>query len=98
MKFRHLNCIVVFNKDKDKVLFCKRMKEPYKGMYNFVGGKLEAGETSDAAAYRELYEETGIDAEHIELYRLTDLTYYQQEFVLEIYVGMLRQDIDLRED
>ena len=37
MKFRHLNCIVVFNKDKDKVLFCKRMKEPYKGMYNFVG-------------------------------------------------------------
>ena len=98
MEFKHLNCIVVFNKDKDKVLFCKRVKDPYKGMYNFVGGKLEDGETSEAAAYRELYEETGIDAEHIKLYRLMDLTYYQQRFVLEIYVGMLRQDIELREE
>ena len=98
MEFKHLNCIVVFNKDKDKVLFCKRVKDPYKGMYNFVGGKLEEGENSEAAAYRELYEETGIDTEHIKLYRLMDLTYYQQQFVLEIYVGMLRQDIELSEE
>ena len=35
-------------------------KEPYKGMYNFVGGKVEEGETNDEAAYRELFEETGI--------------------------------------
>ena len=27
-----------------------------------------------------------------------DLTYYQQAFVLEIYVGMLRADIELREE
>ena len=98
MELKHLNCIVVFNKDKDKVLFCKRMKDPYKGMYNFVGGKLEAGETSEAGAYRELYEETGIGMEQIELYRLMDLTYYLQGFVLEIYVGMLHEDPELREE
>ena len=98
MELKHLNCIVVFNKDKDKVLFCKRMKDPYKGMYNFVGGKLEEGETSEAAAYRELYEETGISAEQIKLYRLMDLTYYLQGFVLEIYVGMLHEDPALREE
>ena len=98
MELKHLNCIVVFNKDKDKVLFCKRMKDPYKGMYNFVGGKLEEGETSEAAAYRELYEETGISAEQIKLYRLMDLTYYLQGFVLEIYVGMLHEDPELREE
>ncbi len=34
---KKLNLIVVFNKDLDKVLFCIRAKEPYKGMYNFVG-------------------------------------------------------------
>ena len=38
---RKLNLIVVFSKDLNKVLFCIRAKEPYKGMYNFVGGKVE---------------------------------------------------------
>ncbi len=33
---RKLNLIVVFNTNMDKVLFCIRAKEPYKGMYNFV--------------------------------------------------------------
>ena len=57
---RKLNLIVVFNKDLSKGLFCIRAKEPYKGKYNFVGGKVEEGETNDEAAYRELFEETGI--------------------------------------
>ena len=55
-----MNCIVVFNKDKDKVLLKKKKKEPFKGRLNFVGGKVEPGETSEEAAYRELQEETGL--------------------------------------
>ena len=31
-----MNAIVVFSKAKDKLLFCKRRKEPFKGLYNFV--------------------------------------------------------------
>ena len=38
---RKLNLIVVFDKSLNKVLFCIRAKEPYKGLYNFVGGKVE---------------------------------------------------------
>jgi hypothetical protein len=34
------NVIVVFSKDFTKTLMCKRTKEPYKGMYNLVGGKI----------------------------------------------------------
>lgn len=95
---KHLNCIVVFDKEKEKILFCRRMKDPYKGLYNFVGGKVEPGEDSDVAAYRELQEETGISREHIRLYRLMDITYYQQEFVLEIYVGHLCEEVVLQEE
>ena len=31
---------------------CKRTKEPYKGMYNLVGGKIEKENDSLNAAYR----------------------------------------------
>ena len=94
----HSNCIIVFNKDKTKVLFCKRQKDPYKGLYNFVGGKVEPGEESEDAAYRELQEETGITRKQIRLYRLMDIRYYYQDFDLEIYVGKLFEDVYLKEE
>lgn len=96
--FPHMNCIVVFSKDKDFVLFCKRKKEPYSGLLNFVGGKVEKGEPSEEAAYRELFEETGIGRKQIRLYRLMDITYYHQKFILEIYIGKLEEDVTLREE
>ena len=92
------NCIVIFNKTRDAVLFCKRMKEPYKGLYNFVGGKVEPGEDSEDAAYRELEEETGITRRQIQIYRLMDIRYYYQEFDLELYVGQLEEDVVMREE
>ena len=98
MGFRHSNCIVVFDKDKEKLLFCKRAKNPYKGLLNFVGGKVEPEENSENAAYRELFEETGISRRDIKLHRLMDMTYYQQQFVLEMYVGILEDDVPLIEE
>ena len=92
------NCIVVFNKTRDACLFCLRKNDPYKEMYNFVGGKKEPGEDSDTAAYRELEEETGLTRRQIRLYRLMDIRYHHQEFTLEIYVGMLRDDEELTEE
>ena len=92
------NCIVVFNKEKNAALFCKRQKEPYKGRYNFVGGKVEPGESDDDAAYRELEEETGISRRQIRLFRLMDIRYYYQEFDLELFVGKLDEDVCLKEE
>ena len=92
------NCIVVFNKARDAVLFCKRVKDPYKGLYNFVGGKVEPGEDSEAAAYRELEEETGITRRQLQIYRLMDIRYYHQGFDLELYVGQLEDDVILKEE
>ena len=54
------NLIVVFDERREKVLLCRRRKEPYKGLLNFLGGKIEPGEEWLAAAYRELWEETGL--------------------------------------
>lgn len=95
---KKLNLIVVFNKNLDKVLFCIRAKEPYKGMYNFVGGKVEEGETNDNAAYRELFEETGISEKDIELEHFMDLNYFKYGNNLQVYYGILKNDVILVEE
>ena len=61
------NVIVIFDKDFRKTLMCKRTKEPYKGMYNLVGGKIEKENDGLNEAYRELQEETNISREDISL-------------------------------
>ena len=39
------NCIMVYNQTRDRLLFCKRLYDPYEGQYNLVGGKREPGES-----------------------------------------------------
>ena len=95
---RKLNLIIVFNKDLSEALFCIRAKEPYKGMYNFVGGQVEEGESNDDAAYRELYEETGISKEDIRLDHFMDLNYFKYENNLQVYYGILKNDVKLVEE
>ena len=38
------NLIAVFNEAEDQLLMCKRKKNPYQGLANLVGGKIEKGE------------------------------------------------------
>lgn len=95
---RKLNLIVVFNTDLSKGLFCIRAKEPYKGKYNFVGGKVEEGESNDEAAYRELFEETGISKNDIALDHFMDLNYFKYGNNLQIYYGILKQNVKLVEE
>ncbi len=95
---RKLNLIAVFNKDLSKVLFCIRAKEPYKGLYNFVGGKVEENESNNAAAYRELFEETGISNKDIELDHFMDLNYFKYENNIQVYYGILKHEVSLIEE
>ncbi len=70
------NCIMIYDRSGESLLFCKRTKAPYLGKYNLVGGKIEAGEDGFAAAYRELEEETGITGRQVSLRHMMDFTYY----------------------
>ena len=95
---RKLKLIVVFNNELDKALFCIRAKEPYKGLYNFVGGQVEPGEDNDTAAYRELFEETGISKDDIELDHFMDINYFKYENNIQVYYGILKHDVVLVEE
>ncbi|MDE7229181.1 MAG: NUDIX hydrolase [Oscillospiraceae bacterium] len=92
------NVIAVFSPDKIKMLMCKRVKDPYKGLYNMVGGKIEQGEDGFAAAYRELFEESGITDADIRLVHLMDFSYPLDDCYVEVYAGRLVHEVELREE
>ena len=95
---KKLNVIIVFNNEEDKILMCKRTKEPYKGKLNLVGGKVEKDEDELYAAYRELEEETGITKNDIILTNLMNFEYKLQDMELEVYVGKLNKKVKLVEE
>lgn len=95
---RGYNVIAVFSPDRQKMLMCKRVKDPYKGLYNMVGGKIKQDENGYAAAYRELYEETGITQADIRIIHLMDFTYPICDEYVEVYAGGLKREVTLREE
>lgn len=92
------NVVAVFSPDRQTILMCKRVKDPYKGLYNMVGGKIESGEDGYAAAYRELFEETGITRADIRLVHLMDFSYPLCDEYVEVYAGGLKCGVTLREE
>lgn len=95
---KKMNVIVIFNKDMSKTLMCKRTKEPYKGMYNLVGGKIEKENGGLNEAYRELKEETNICKDDINLEHFMNMVYVKWDKELEVYYGILNKDVKLVEE
>ena len=95
---KKVNVIIVYNKEMTSVLMCKREKNPYKGLYNLVGGKIEKENDGLNEAYRELREETNISKEDIDLVHLMNFTYINDDVELEVYYGVLKHDVQLVEE
>ena len=93
-----MNMIVIFDKELKNVLMCKRSKEPYKGLYNLPGGKIEKENDGLNEAYRELEEETNIKKDDIELIHFMNLAYLKWSKELEVYYGILNKDVELIEE
>ena len=92
------NVIVVFDKDLNKTLMCKRTKEPYKVMFNLVGGKIERENDGLNEAYRELNEETNITSEDISLIHFMNIEYVVFDKLIEVYYGILNKAVNLIEE
>jgi len=102
---RVLNVVWIFNPSVNTVLMCKRHKEPYLGLYNLLGGKVDTGEDGLTAAYRELEEESGIKPADLlnGLHHLMDFTYYSsimypEDVRVEVYTGKLRSSVAVAGD
>ena len=95
---KKMNVIVIFDKKFENILMCKRTKEPYMGMYNLVGGKIEKENDGLNEAYRELEEETNVKKSDVDLIHFMNLTYTKWDKELEVYYGILKNEVELVEE
>jgi ADP-ribose pyrophosphatase YjhB (NUDIX family) len=81
--------------DNGRVLLIQRARPPYAGLWTLPGGRLEPGETAEAAAAREVKEELGVDTFALRLVMQLTITDYlgeifqtrpaPREFRLEVF-------------
>lgn len=57
---------------EERILLVRRANPPDAGRWGFPGGKIEAGEPIEAAAVRELFEETGIRGQARQVFTAVD--------------------------
>lgn len=83
---------VIIVNERGEILVGRRKKGPAQ-FYSIPGGHLELGETFEAAAKREIKEETNLDIENPQVVVLTNnLATYQKEGVHYISVILLAKD------
>ncbi len=90
-----VDCVVFGLDDRDlKVLLIERDAEPFAGSWALPGGFVHVDETIDAAALRELEEETGVQIRFLEqLYTFGDVERDPRERVVTVaYYALLRLD------
>ena len=72
--------------NEGRVLLVQRGTEPLKGHWSLPGGLIEVGEELTAAVLREVYEETGLMVEPVQLIELLDRIHRDGERVRYHYV------------
>jgi 8-oxo-dGTP diphosphatase len=90
MKEIHVAAAIII---KDNKIFCtQRGYGEFKDKWEFPGGKLEAGETSEQALIREIKEELNADIKVDEFLCTVDYTYPTFHLIMDCFICSLKHD------
>ncbi len=82
-------CFVILG---DEILMINRNKPPFMGLWNALGGKVKDGESIFEAGKREIFEESGIAVNNVEL--LSEFTWnYDDELGYALVSKITEEDI-----
>ena len=77
-----VSAVALIDRDGRVLLAQRPVGKSMAGLWEFPGGKVEAGETPEAALVRELHEELGIETRHSCLAPLTFASHSYEDFHL----------------
>ena len=78
-----IEVVAAIIKKEDKIFITRRSYGEFKDMWEFPGGKIEAGESKEEALIREIKEELELDINNLEY--LTTVDYDYPKFHLTMY-------------
>ena len=92
--------------DGDRILLVERGREPLKGFWSLPGGALETGETLHEGIRREVFEETGLQVNPVEMFEIferiirdddgrPEYHYVLMDYVCEVAGGALQAGDDV---
>jgi len=87
MKRLHIAAAVILNPSQEQVFITKRPDKAHKGgLWEFPGGKVEAGETASQATVRELFEEIGIEVTELSHFQHLQHDYPDKSLAFDFFV------------
>lgn len=79
-----VKCLLIEDR---KIVITKYLKGNKAGYYDIPGGKIEAGETSEDAAIREMKEETGISVSNLTPKGFFEVEYPDRKFTFDVFIA-----------
>lgn len=71
-----IEVVAAIIKKEDKIFITRRSYGEFKDMWEFPGGKIEAGEKKETALIREIKEELELDINNLEYFTTVDHNYH----------------------
>ena len=94
---KSIEVVAAIIKKENKILATKRGYGEFINMWVFTGGKIESGETNEAALIREIKEELDADIKIDEFALTVEYTYPTFHLTMHCYICSLKDTITLLE-
>lgn len=86
-QFQLATCVAIVNEGNKLLVTQRHPKKQMGGFWEFPGGAVEEGETSQLAATREIYEEVGIEINEDEIKYIETYCYEPFHLLVDIYIA-----------